>query len=628
MKQLDAEIDILTARSLAGSQTPHSAIRSPFLQSTDDEPTSDSHISRPAATQAGMVERLDEHILHLLTRLFPEPTLHGIEFLAHLCRRATEKQYSLFPGQTATAVAVISCHGVPDLLAQPGWKWSRETTLIMLQALEALTVLTRLRRARRTEIHIPLGRRPLNPSLLLARLTHATYTNRKTRRFLARIATRLCHLLPAFSEHSTENESFPTNGNSTPSLPACWYDGVLSLLAEEGISRPRRQRIAFRLALAWPAGPPAPDTVSGYATCSLGQEPGPVSETLTQLTTDTPHLEGWERSTSAEISSHEAGEHHIDTEPSVLNKEPDSPEAPSPPEAVWEDEGSDMPEAAYPDPETEARAIWTLLTTRAQRHLPGSARQIQQIKQWLHEHPMLVRTAMINTLMQRVFPDHHGSPGIGWFVKSYRLYVEEKLPITPEIASWVWTSYTYEQIDAALLAERERQEQCFQIPYRPDASCLQEGQWQEADPLRVSMPQAEEDDAVGDASQETDVAPPCHEAAWCNQQRGEGLAEEPIQQTVTVAETEEGLGWFEAQWWHRRLQATPLAEACAIEIHPTETGRFGLLMTPHDDPDAAWIWTRGRQVRAYITTVSAHGEPQGDEAVMNRHERGIAGWNH
>lgn len=113
------------------------------------------------------VERIDPAILALVHFLFT-CQFEGMEFLALLCRRATEKQFAMFEQN----IAVITFHGIATLCQSPDWKWGYHATLRYLVIFEALGVFTRLRRNRKTEIHIPLGVRqePLNRAGLLQSL--------------------------------------------------------------------------------------------------------------------------------------------------------------------------------------------------------------------------------------------------------------------------------------------------------------------------------------------------------------------------------------------------------------------------------------------------------------------------
>jgi hypothetical protein len=526
----------------------------------------------------GFVDQLDLSIVQLLTGLFPEAKLNGIEFVTILCHQATETRISLVPGEPETAVAVMTCQGVEDLTTRPDWKWSREQTLIMLQVLEALTILVRKRRARRTEIHVPLGNRHLDCPFLLARLTSPLYTNAKTQRLLARTATRLRSQLPFHEEPE-------------PGL-ARWHDGLITILKEEGVSRSCRQRISFRLALAGSAP-------RGPIYSERGERSGRTQETILRRSpSDAQELD--DEVLIAEPSSHRR---EPPQEATVQQREPNQDEHDH--DGSGDEVGTpdSRAESAYQEPEEETQAIWQQLTTPEQRRLPGNARQMQRIRQWLEEQPTVVRAAMINVLFQRVFPDRHGQPGLGWFLNTYRLYGEGKLAIAPEIASWVWTSFTYEEIETALRTERHRQEQRLLPPTRPDVSCIQQNdELQEENgpvpslPTAGGMPFIEENvsqmaEALVQEEEEIPAAP---------------INEDSPQMVIPVSTPE--IGWrdeFGVRWWAEKLCGSPLAETHAIEIWPTQYGRFVLLLVPQSDPASAWLWTTGGEVRSYLEEARA-----------------------
>lgn len=181
-------------------------------------------------------ERVDPTVLRLVARLFPE---QGLEMLALLCRRAVDKQYSLFQDQGEAHVAVITFHGILDLVTSPGWKWGPETTLKLLQVMEALTILVRFRRRGHSEIHIPLGSRPLHQSQMLKNLETCAYRNKKTRQLVNRVKNDL------------QSDRGQTTGQETsalsdrPELGLLIHD-LLSTLKDEGVSPATRKRIALR----------------------------------------------------------------------------------------------------------------------------------------------------------------------------------------------------------------------------------------------------------------------------------------------------------------------------------------------------------------------------------------------
>lgn len=182
-------------------------------------------------------ERIEPAVLHMVSVLFSED---GLELLAQLCRRAIDKQFSLFSPEGETChVAVITFHGIPDLVTMPGWKWGQETTLKLLQVMEALTIFVRFRRAGHTEIHIPLGPRVLSYTQILANLETCAYRNKKTRQLVKRVRKQLLHA----EVPRTEMPASPSL-KERPELGLLVHD-LLAVLQEEGIPAAKQKRIAL-----------------------------------------------------------------------------------------------------------------------------------------------------------------------------------------------------------------------------------------------------------------------------------------------------------------------------------------------------------------------------------------------
>jgi hypothetical protein len=182
-----------------------------------------------------------------------------------------------------------------------------------------------------------------------------------------------------------------------------------------------------------------------------------------------------------------------------------------------------------PSPSTDRRAeathLWRLLYSEEQRSAPGGRHLIGGLLNKLKERPDLVRLAMVNVLLQRVFPDRHGPPdgcGAKWFYRSYARYLSGELTPSPQISSWAQSPYSYEQIERALRAEYAYQQaDVFCKPHRPFASCVVEHRPLEIVPVGkgVEAPQehqiTEHADApsVGEGSQ----------AEQSSQERGEPI---------------------------------------------------------------------------------------------------------
>src|SRR5690242_16865099 len=184
---------------------------------------------------ADLFDQVDEQVRELLLRLFPDPSLNGCEFLQQLCSLAHEQEVAF--GQASYRMAVVTFQSIPAFVQQPGWKWSRETTLKMFQLLEMLSLLFRRRQAHVTEILLPLGKRRLNKADMLARLDHCPYKNKKTRQLVTRLRKELQQSHFAFEdEMSYQGEEQHENLHQLLSA-------LLSVLQQEQVAFSRRNRI-------------------------------------------------------------------------------------------------------------------------------------------------------------------------------------------------------------------------------------------------------------------------------------------------------------------------------------------------------------------------------------------------
>jgi hypothetical protein len=545
----------------------------------------------------GVAHRLDVRLHHLLMRLFPEPALDAVAFLEHLCYGATEIPYTLFPGQPPVPVLVVACPKAAELVARPGWRWSQETTLLLLQMLEALQVLLRRRTKAGTEIHVPLGDRSplsLDPAVLCAHLAQSPHKSRKAQRFIERLQSRLRRLLPP---RGTEPEN--PEDTASPTAVAAWQENLLTLLAEEGVSKPCRQRVAFRLALAAPALPVeamAPTALSHPSSDPLQESGSPSADQRTQEARPSP-----EAVLGGDVPLTVAKRHSFAPEEFATIGNTDEPI-----EIL----------SLYPTVNAEVDTIWDLLATPDQKQYDQGFNLSRLRKLVLKDH-RFARAAMINVLLQNAFPDSSGTVGIGWFVHTFGRYDKRTLFPTPEIASWAAQPMTYTQIQAALLAERERQkrEDPFGLlHHRPDASCLD---LHHPDPVEAPL----EPDALPptseDANRDAPVQQEEHEAMRHAPQEGQSVSDAP----PAVPEHEEGAqsseegtdvvrvddperGWRKeerARWWGERLlRDTDLGQTCRVEVWPTQHGRFVLWVIPRADSGQAWLWCSTAEVTAYL----------------------------
>jgi hypothetical protein len=287
------------------------------------------------------------------------------------------------------------------------------------------------------------------------------------------------------------------------------------------------------------------------------------------------------------------------------------------------------------DRRAEATSLWRQLYSEEHRGAPGGKQLIGGLLNKLKERPDLVRLAMVNVLLQRVFPDRHGPPdgcGAKWFYRSYARYLSGELTPSPQISSWAQSPYSYEQIERALRAEYAYQQaDVFCKPHRPFASCILEHRLLEIVPVGkgVEAPQehqiTEHADApsVGEGSQ----------AEQSSQERGEPIPTKaacaPIQRHQAPAAVHEDslratsqanqrpheghkhkvvvqdpqAGWTSLEgvlWWREQVTRTS-----RLEVLATTYGRYVLAATPHADEAAAWFWGSGRQVRLALEQLRA-----------------------
>src|SRR5436309_6052296 len=136
----------------------------PFAGAKDSKPQPASSLQ--LSDEGVDVERIDAAVLNLVSWLLPN-LLH---FLALLCRRAQEKQLTLF--EEVQSIGVITFHGAKDLCHNPAWQWSwgYHATQRYLVILDALTVLSRTRSGGVTQVQIPLGPRTLDKEAILSNL--------------------------------------------------------------------------------------------------------------------------------------------------------------------------------------------------------------------------------------------------------------------------------------------------------------------------------------------------------------------------------------------------------------------------------------------------------------------------
>jgi hypothetical protein len=302
-----------------------------------------------------------------------------------------------------------------------------------------------------------------------------------------------------------------------------------------------------------------------------------------------------------------------------------------------------MPESpsSPTDRRAEAMYLWRQLYSNEQRAAPGGQRLIGGLVNKLNERPDLVRLSMVNVLLQRFFPDRHGPPdgcGAKWFYRSYARYLNGQLTPTPEITSWAESPYSYEQIERALSAEYAYQQtDVFCKPARPSASCVVEHQLlsivlagtvveaqreqqstQHTDAPAASYSQGEQS---REAQQEEPVPRACaftptqtHETPAAVQEDSMGAAfhakqshsERRTQKVVVVEDPQAGWTSLEGVlWWCEQIARTSLGSICRTEVLPTAYGRYVLVVTPHDDEAAAWLWCSGRQVREYLEQLRA-----------------------
>jgi hypothetical protein len=182
-----------------------------------------------------LFDQVDEQVREFLLRLFPDPSLNGYEFLQQLCRVAHEQEVAF--GQESYRMAVVTFPSIPEFVQQPGWKWSRETTLKMFQLLEMLSLLFRRRQAHVTEILLPLGKRWLNKADMLARLDHCPYKNKKTRQLVTRLRNDLQQ------SHFVFEDEMSDQGDAQQQNQQQLLSALLSVLQQEQVAFSRRNRI-------------------------------------------------------------------------------------------------------------------------------------------------------------------------------------------------------------------------------------------------------------------------------------------------------------------------------------------------------------------------------------------------
>jgi hypothetical protein len=291
------------------------------------------------------------------------------------------------------------------------------------------------------------------------------------------------------------------------------------------------------------------------------------------------------------------------------------------------------------DRRAEATSLWRQLYSEEHRGAPGGKQLIGGLLNKLKERPDLVRLAMVNVLLQRVFPDRHGPPdgcGAKWFYRSYARYLSGELTPSPQISSWAQSPYSYEQIERALRAEYAYQQaDVFCKPHRPFASCIVEHHLLEvvlADSLpeapQKQIPQPDSAAAHGEdgwaeqshrqqeeliQGQPAGLPTSMHTAAAAHQSSMAATSaanprrKQKDQQRVVLVQDPQA-GWTSLEgvlWWHAQLARTSLASTSRLEVLPTTYGRYVLAVTPHDDEAAAWFWSSGGQVRHYLEELRA-----------------------
>jgi hypothetical protein len=412
------------------------------------------------------VERLAPQILHLVEMVLLDPTLRGIDFLAHLCRRAQVIQSPLFPDAGPMVAVVVCPHGIADLLQQPDWRWGREATLLLLQALEALLVLVRIRRNRATEIHLPLQARTIDPVLLQARVKRCTHRNQKTRRLFARIALWLAALDAPLTGNTDplapRSETGHQRSASRGVSPIVVIDALETLLEEEQVAPAVRRRLVIRLANTLTA-PIAhqEDGVPSHDPSAFSPDDETVSSASHQVALVVSQSQESPALSDSMVLPQEPTFHRTAVSPGSSSQDISAacdPAAPS--------------EAGAP---AEAVEIWKRVCSLEQQQAFDGPNRLQEIAGWLGEHPNIVRASMINVMLQQIYPDErYGFPqdAHAWFVSTYQRYCVRRLRISAQIASWVASPFTYTQIEQALKAHRDLQQHTLLPLDRPDASCI------------------------------------------------------------------------------------------------------------------------------------------------------------
>jgi hypothetical protein len=277
----------------------------------------------------------------------------------------------------------------------------------------------------------------------------------------------------------------------------------------------------------------------------------------------------------------------------------------------------------------EAMYLWRQLYSDEQRNAQGGQRLIGGLINKLNERPDLVRLAMVNVLLQRFFPDRHGPPdgcGAKWFYRSYARYLNGQLTPSPEITSWAESAYSYQQIERALRAEYAYQQaDVFRKPHRPSVSCVVEHQLLESvlagtvveaqreqqTTQHSGAPAAGRYDQAEQGREVQEEPVPAHSVCTATQVHEESMEiasparhqqrETRTQKVVVVQDPQAGWTSLEGVlWWCEQMARTSLATSCRLEVLPTEYGRYVLVVTPHEDEAAAWLWCSGRQVREYL----------------------------